>query len=350
MRWRGFLALLSLGILLGCPRKESVAPPTDTSALKASRPAPIGSAAWRASVPSGKMRVAVTISVTGVSHLADDGGNKLIVIPNGVNWSDKHELLLLVPKRYSPSGLAKGPKEQKLGTTVVEEYFYSVLTPGIEIDLVASGFDSGINPTLHSDTTGDATDEPCPVPILAPETSLHWLPQLGAVSETSGAVVDLDQTKPVPDPATVAARMNMTGGILEAQLPSAPDVFTFDTNSGAAYPMQAVADRVNYTFFADVDAITPKVTLYGKPYGGASAALVTANVSKVTKKVHFVLANVPFNDFFVLSKDLTLKHFHYAYGIYKPIPNTFKMATPKRGESCGGGVGGGVECGPDRLP
>lgn len=350
MRWRRLLALLSLGILVGCPRRESVTPPTGTTPTTASSAPPVARAAWAAvPIPSGKTRVAVIISVTGISHLAEDGSNRLVVIPNGVNWTTKHELMLLVPKRYTPSGLANGPKEQKVGTTVVEEYYYSMLTPGMEIDLAASGFDSAINPTLYTDTTGDGTNEPCPVPVLAPATSLHWLPQLGAVSEATGVVVDPDQTKPGADPVVVAARMKVTGGFLEAQLPSAPDVFTFDTGSGAGYPMQAVADRLNYTFFVDVDAMTPKVTLYGGKYGQASAALVTANVSKVTKRVHFVLANVPFAEFFAPTKYPTLDHFHNAYGIYKAATGTYKVATPRRGVSCGGGVGGGVECGPDRV-
>jgi hypothetical protein len=335
-------ASLCLLLALGCSQK-SVGTRGGTTASTSSA----STAAVATPVPNGKMRVAVTISVTGIAHLIDDGNNKLVIFPNGTGYSTKHELLLLASKRYSPTGLGQGPTPQIVGGTTVDTYYYQTLSPGIEIDLGKSGFDAGIDPVIIADATGDGTHEACPSQQLAPRTSLHWLPGLNAVSHGSG-VIDTDQTKPLPDKNVISARMAISGGSLTAQLPPSADVFEFKTSAGND-AVQAVADRLNYTFFADVDMNNPVVELWAGPYGGSSSKIATATASKLAKSVTFVLANVPLSEFFAPVQKPTLDHFEHYYDIYKS--GSFMKAVPTRGkpeDSCGGGVGGGVECGPDR--
>jgi hypothetical protein len=334
----GFLFLIALAAACSKP-----CPPAVTSKTPV---APVVKAAK--AVPNGKIRVAVTISITGIAHLVDDASDKLVLIPNGKNFSPEHDLLLLASTRYSPTGLNTGPTPQKIGTTVVDTYMYNTLTGGTEIDLAKSGFDSTIDTTLVADSTGDQSYESCPP--NAPRTSLHWLPNLRDVSHATGVMIDSDQTKPMPAPDVIAGRIKITGGALEAQLTPSADVFEFKAG-GSGDRVQAVADRLNYRYYADVDANNPVVELWGGPYGQASTKLATATASKLTKRVYFMLANVPPGEFFAPMPKNTLEHFNYYYGIYKANVGSYTVAVPTRGnpeDSCGGGVGGGVECGPDR--
>ncbi|HSY47507.1 MAG TPA: hypothetical protein VLC46_01725 [Thermoanaerobaculia bacterium] len=299
-------------------------------------------------VPTGKMRVSVTIVITGIAHLIDDGNNKLVIFPNGTAYNPQHQLLLLASKRYSPTGLSLVPRDQVVGATVVDSFYYKALSPGIEIDLAKSGFDPLIDPTITADATGDSTHEVCPSQQLAPRTSLHWLPKLGDVSHGSGLVIDPDQIKPSPDPIVVSARMSIAGGSLIALLPTAADTFTFTTTAGND-PVQAVSAGLSYTYFADVDATNPTAEIWAAAYGKPSAKIASANVSKAAKSVTFILANVPPDEFFAPTPKKTIEHFEHYYEIYKS--GSFLKATPTRGlpkDSCGSGMGGTVECGPAR--
>ena len=347
MSWKRSIVTLPLLLLIACSKPCPPCPPTG--------PAPLAASNARATtvlppVPANKIRVKVTIAITGIAHLIDDGGGKLVIFPNGTGYSTKHELLLLVSKIYSPTGLSSGPKDQVVGGTVVDTFYYSTVTPGMEIDLAKSGFDSTLNPSLSADATGDSTNEACPSPQLAPASSLHWLPDLKKVSHASGVMIDPDQTIAMPNPNVVSARLKITGGALTAKLPGPADVFEFKT-SGSGDVTQAVAESLNFTYLVDVDKTNPVIELWGGPYRTASTKLATAKASLAAQKVTFYLANVPPGEFFAPAKHPTLPHFHHYYDIYKTGVGSHMVAVPTRGkpeDSCGGPLGGGVECGPDR--
>jgi len=293
----------------------------------------------------------VTLRISGIVHLVGNKGDKtrLLVVPNLTAANPRHAPLLLATADYKPYGLGK-QRVQTLpdGSTVT--YLYTELTPGLELDLVKSNI--YLQNTLDFDETDkDANGKPaeCPVPPYAKRRSLYWLPRLSRVSGVSFNVKSA-YSKKDPSPADVVTRMEIVDGALDAQ--PGGDKFVFAVN-GNTKQTQAVATELQYTFMAALDASTPVFTLYGRQFKKQSNDpdqwVEIAHFVPYNGRIEIVLANVVEDDFFKPTAMAYLPHFDLYYGAVSRFLGV-PIATATRGDKCGGGVGGTVECGPDSLP
>jgi hypothetical protein len=296
--------------------------------------------------PVTRVPITVTIRTTGVSHLLDGDQpdkKRLLIVPAGISG---HDLLLLAPDAYTTTLLDKR-EERVIGTKKVW-YKYRYFPAGYEIDLMESGWTQAANPTLDLTEDGDKPNAECPSNSNA--TSLHWLPSISTVNHDPVTVKETHKKKN-PLPRDVLTRMEINGGVLLAEVRTAPYRFEFDTTGvlNDRDHVQAVADYLVYTFTAMVEPNEPFV-LKGRVFGGTTLQNLATVVPK-GNRVSIILANVVKTSFFKPSQSPTIPHFVDHYYDILDKPNKKVKKVEKVGVTCDhvSPNDSGVECGPARV-
>lgn len=332
-----FTAFATIALVACCPDSQSSHPINKPVA-----PKPLGST----------INYPVTLHISGIVHLLGSKGDKtrLLIVPNLTAANPRHAPLLLATADYQPYGLGK-KRVQTLPDLSTVTYLYTELTPGLELDLVTSGIYKQ-NFLDLDETDKDAAGKPaeCPDPPYAKRRSLYWLPRLSKVSGVSFNVKSASSKKD-PSPADVVTRMEIVDGSLDV-LPGA-DKFVFAVN-GKTKQTQAVATELQYTFLAALDASTPVFTLWGRQFKKNSndpdqPPVEIARFVPYNGKIEIVIANVVEDDFFKPMTMAYLPHFDLSYSVVSRFFGV-PIATATRGDKCGGGVGGTIECGPTQIP
>lgn len=355
MRTRITFPLLAFILVAGCGRE---APPSSAGGGDAT-------AATTAAKPAPAKTATVKLRVTGIAHLLGDNGatTRALVVPNLTSAS--HQPLLLARKKFfaaSPSTcrpqLTKGngePEGNDPTTCANYEtsypgmvYHYTPVTPGVKIDLTASGIRKRGSLTFSEEGDADSANQKPNLECSsseAQEASLHWLPRLRTAVHAEKAKLKQSLVRPDPQASDVAVRLDIDYGVLEAELPGVPDRFHFRVRNAppADDHIQALAEYLVYTFDVDLDA-NGFFNLKGTDL--ASGKPVTLGSFKPQGgSIEILLANVIPDDFFLPKKLKTIPHLHHNLAILEPPVE----AEATRGEACEGkGLGGDVECGPDR--
>src|ERR1051325_10753743 len=349
MSWRRIITAAVASLILVC---SIVVLSCRTATAPA--PAPITVPLAQGVTATPTVRVTVSFVITGIAHLVDMGGGKrLLLVPNFINAG--HQPLLLATDDYQPTGLDQGPRVQMLTSTAAGPTFrFRVLPPGFEIDPAAlPGWNTQENATLVFTEQGDAAmgEMPAACPNSAvPASSLHWLPDLPKLSNATAVKLKEAQIMPNPAPADVVMRMDLKGGRLAAAL--APDLSMFlfrNGKPGVPDPMQAVAEYLVYSFVVDLPADDPVFALTARPFGTNDSVTLATFRPDPSGEIQIVLANVPPEGFFNPQLNMTIEHLSHYYEIYDPNGTTINTATAERTTNCSSGIGGGVECGPDRT-